>query len=212
MADTKISALTSATTPLNGTEVLPVVQSGTTKKVAVNDLTAGKQVPALKVNIGSGTQTDDVLHIEGATSSDARQRIVNTAAGQSSEIRFGDDTNADGGLIIKGGSSYPSYGGANSFVIWNNRNAPLVFGTNDTNCGEFAAGGNFLVRIGNIVVNTSGKGVELPGGITWTSGAGSPEGVVTAPVGSLYSRSDGGLLTSLYVKQSGSGNTGWVGK
>jgi len=33
MADTKISALTSATTPLNGTEVLPVVQSGTTKKL-----------------------------------------------------------------------------------------------------------------------------------------------------------------------------------
>jgi hypothetical protein len=33
MADTKISALTSATTPLAGTEVLPIVQSGTTVKV-----------------------------------------------------------------------------------------------------------------------------------------------------------------------------------
>jgi hypothetical protein len=33
MADVKISALTSATTPLAGTEVLPVVQSSTTKKV-----------------------------------------------------------------------------------------------------------------------------------------------------------------------------------
>jgi hypothetical protein len=36
MADTKISALTSATTPLAGTEVLPLVQSGVTKKVAVS--------------------------------------------------------------------------------------------------------------------------------------------------------------------------------
>jgi hypothetical protein len=34
MADKKISALTSATTPLAGTEVLPIVQSGTTVKVA----------------------------------------------------------------------------------------------------------------------------------------------------------------------------------
>lgn len=49
-------------------------------------------------------------------------------------------------------------------------------------------------------------------GPTWTSGTGSPEGVVTAPVGSIYSRTDGGAGTSLYVKESGAGNTGWVGK
>jgi hypothetical protein len=39
MADLKISQLTGATTPLAGTEVTPIVQSGTTKKVAVDDLT-----------------------------------------------------------------------------------------------------------------------------------------------------------------------------
>jgi hypothetical protein len=44
------------------------------------------------------------------------------------------------------------------------------------------------------------------------AGSGSPEGVVTAAVGSTYRRSDGGMLTSFYVKESGSGNTGWVGK
>jgi hypothetical protein len=46
MADLKISQLPAATTPLAGTEVLPIVQSGTTKQVAVNDLTAGKSVTA----------------------------------------------------------------------------------------------------------------------------------------------------------------------
>ena len=50
MADAKISALTAATTPLAGTEVLPIVQSGATKKVSVNNLTAGKAVSALSVN------------------------------------------------------------------------------------------------------------------------------------------------------------------
>jgi hypothetical protein len=46
----------------------------------------------------------------------------------------------------------------------------------------------------------------------WSGGNNSPEGVVTAPVGSLYSRLDGGAGTTLYVKQSGTGNTGWVAK
>ena len=50
MADKKISALTGATTPLAGTEVLPVVQGGATVKVAVSDLTAGRAVTASSIN------------------------------------------------------------------------------------------------------------------------------------------------------------------
>jgi len=46
MANTKISALTSATTPLAGTETLPVVQSGATTQVSVANLTAGRAVSA----------------------------------------------------------------------------------------------------------------------------------------------------------------------
>lgn len=41
------------------------------------------------------------------------------------------------------------------------------------------------------------------------TGNGSPEGVVTANVGRLYTRKDGGAGTVLYVKESGTGNTGW---
>lgn len=44
------------------------------------------------------------------------------------------------------------------------------------------------------------------------SGSGSPETVVTAPVGTLYLRQDGGASTTLYIKESGSGNTGWIAK
>jgi hypothetical protein len=40
-------------------------------------------------------------------------------------------------------------------------------------------------------------------------GPGSPEGVVTAVPGSLRIRTNPGLL---YVKQSGTGNTGWIQK
>jgi hypothetical protein len=48
--------------------------------------------------------------------------------------------------------------------------------------------------------------------VFWSSGTGSPEGVLTANIGSLYSRTDGGANTTLYVKESGTGNTGWVAK
>jgi hypothetical protein len=44
------------------------------------------------------------------------------------------------------------------------------------------------------------------------AGAFDPEGAATAPVGSLFLRSNGGAGTSFYVKQAGSGFTGWVGK
>lgn len=59
------------------------------------------------------------------------------------------------------------------------------------------------------------------GGIRWggistgpldTYGSGSPEGVVTAPPGSIYRNTSGGAGTTLYVKESGTGNTGWVAK
>lgn len=43
-------------------------------------------------------------------------------------------------------------------------------------------------------------------------GSGSPESVITANVGSLYLRTDGGATTTLYVKTSGTGNTGWTAK
>jgi hypothetical protein len=44
------------------------------------------------------------------------------------------------------------------------------------------------------------------------TGSGTPESVVTAPVGSLFLRTSGGAGTTLYVKESGTGNTGWVPK
>lgn len=52
MADKKISQLPSATTPLAGTEVLPIVQGGTTDQVTVANLTAGRTVATQKVTQG----------------------------------------------------------------------------------------------------------------------------------------------------------------
>ena len=75
MADKKISALTGATTPLAGTEVLPIVQSGATVKVAVSDLTAGRAVSATQltstVAIGTAplvvTSTTNVANLNASS-------------------------------------------------------------------------------------------------------------------------------------------------
>ena len=69
-----------------------------------------------------------------------------------------------------------------------------TFGT--VNASSYNAGaGKFSISTDNTVV-------------TWTSGSGSPEGAITANVGSIYSRTDS-TTYNLYSKSSGSGNTGW---
>lgn len=81
------------------------------------------------------------------------------------------------------------------------------------------------------IVKTVMSGNSLSGGITtllsnvaagtWLvsdgesprfAGYGTPESVVAAPVGATYMRLDGGASTTLYVKTSGTGNTGWTAK
>jgi hypothetical protein len=188
MADKKISQLTAATTPLGGTEVLPIVQSGATVKATVANI------------VGAGTSPGSFTT---ATAS-AGMFAPFAFAGNANNSFNAYATNAAinyGGVFTGGldGSGIPYA----QISVWNNAKVDVA---------TLRSTGDMTLNVGNYVVGTSGKGVSLPGGITWTSGSGSPEGVVTAPVGSLYSRSDGGLLTSLYVKESGSGNTGWAGK
>jgi hypothetical protein len=55
----------------------------------------------------------------------------------------------------------------------------------------------------------SNGNLTLGSGVRILTGTGDPEGVHTAPVGSLFLRTDGGSGTTLYVKESGTGNTGW---
>ena len=43
-------------------------------------------------------------------------------------------------------------------------------------------------------------------------GKGTPEGLVVSPIGGLFMRLDGGATTTLYIKESGTGKTGWVAK
>lgn len=56
-----------------------------------------------------------------------------------------------------------------------------------------------------------GNGTAIKTGLRSWECHGTPEGVITAPVGAQAFRRDGGAGTTLYTKESGTGNTGWVG-
>lgn len=67
---------------------------------------------------------------------------------------------------------------------------------------------------GAAVVNDGLQAASLSsGGAKWTAGKGNPNGIVAGNVGDLYTRTDGGAGTTLYVKEAlGGQKTGWVAK
>lgn len=78
--------------------------------------------------------------------------------------------------------------------------ATITRAQNGTSARQHAAGTDWV----HAAVDDDYKWIQF--------GTGAPESVVTAPVGSLWIRTDGGTSTTLYVKESGTGNTGWVAK
>lgn len=140
MANSKISALTSASTPLAGTEVLPIVQSSATVKVAVSDLTAGRTVSASVINIGTTTSvTNRALHTYGAPAKGARFETTTTT----SQIEFTDS----------GTATQPSLGSSGDDLIFQVGFATKATLQNSTK--------DFLLASGNFIPSTAAKGVNF---------------------------------------------------
>jgi hypothetical protein len=143
MANTKISALTAATTPLAGTEVLPVVQSSTTKQVSVANLTAGRAVSML-----SGTATNSFL-VGNATGA-KYSRIQSTGNGAQVNLDIWGKTGAgvDAGFSIGIGIT---------------GDKGLEFQDNATGVvrAELAQAGNLKLNSGNLVQGTAAKGFNF---------------------------------------------------
>jgi hypothetical protein len=151
MADTKISALTAATTPLAGTEVLPIVQSGATVKVANNDLRP-KQIQS--------NATSGVLQIVGPaaastrvmTTPDANFTVARTDAAQSFT---GDQTLSTGNLVVSNGkgidfSATPGTGTSELFADYEEGTWTPNQGAGLTVVGVFSSSGTYT-KIGRQV-------------------------------------------------------------
>jgi hypothetical protein len=79
MANSKISGLTAAITPLVGTSILPIVQSGVTKQVSVANLTVGRAV-----DTAGGTFTDN--QTQGTAAKGINFTANTSAAGMTSRL------------------------------------------------------------------------------------------------------------------------------
>lgn len=129
MANTKISNLTAASTPVAGTEVLPIVQSGVTKQVSIANLTAGRAVSA-----SSLTLTTTALSVgnggTGQTTFTAGQVLygnTTSAISTSSKLYFD-------GSNLGIGSSSPN---RDLYILGGNANGPLII-YNNTSSTNFA--------------------------------------------------------------------------
>ena len=143
--------------------------------------------------------------------------FVNCFIQNASPSNLIDLTNAASGSQVNFiGGRFHETSGSNSIT------APAGVSVNCVNVGQvtptFSGGGSFSLQTNSNIFSNAPRAV-FPGYVSVDgaapqihAGSGTPEGAVTAPVGSIFMRSDGGAGTSFYVKQSGTGNTGWVAK
>lgn len=146
MADKKISALTAAATPLAGTEVLPIVQSGSTVKVSVSDLTTGRTVALRNANLTGGAA---VINI-GATA-DNTYHYLRTIDNDGQAFYVGND-DATGSFFSAG-----AYGR----VIYSEGAKPLKVFVNGAYRAEYDTSGNYKLDTGNVVIGTAAKGIDF---------------------------------------------------
>ena len=161
MADVKISALPASTTPLAGTEVLPIVQGTTTKQVSVANLTAGRAASASSLSLTNDSNITNILDV-----------LATPTASNTSGIRVWNNTQS--GLLWLSGSAY-SYAGVGANEVWlyasntslnvgpDSATGSLKFTTNGAERARvFPSGG---VSIGNTTDPGAGN-LSVTGGIT----------------------------------------------
>ena len=153
MADVKISQLPAATTPVDGTEVLPIVQSATTKQVSIANLTAGRAMAASSLTLttplavtsgGTGLATVAQGTILSATSANTFTAtatptfgVAGTTAGAlslsgstSGVVTIAPTTGAAGTWTMQ----LPTSGGTNGYILTTNGSGVTTW-TNPTALG-----------------------------------------------------------------------------
>ena len=177
MANSKISALTSATT-VAGTEVLPIVQSSATVKVSVANLTPGlNTITAVKGGTGQTSYAiGDLLYANTTTT---LAKLADVATGNAiisggvgvapSYGKIGLTTHVSGVLPVANGGTNASTASITSFNNITGYSASGATGTTTTNL-VFSTSpsittptlvGNATLSTGNVVQGTAAKGFDF---------------------------------------------------
>lgn len=173
MADLKISALTASTTPLAGTEVLPIVQSGTTKQVSVANLTAGRQVGFSSYNMGITAFTPTAAgNISDGTDNSTTEKITEL-------------------LVVANDNTWKTSGASfATYRTWLNTTGATIYVSNGA--ARYRAA-NFTPA-GNLAFVNSGNGIDFSA----TAGTGTSELLADYEEGTWTPTitSSGGAITS----------------
>jgi hypothetical protein len=190
MADLKISALTAATTPLGGTEVLPIVQSGSTVKASIANVqaapvSAGTANGVQYLNASKVPTTGAVFTFDGYTPivSFASNQIGYRAIGSASSTNPDAGANRGGVVQLQNNDTTDGNGNAIEYYNSNSLTSSYINGINVSHSGRTGAivfgvanGGApsekwRINATGNLVVSTSGNGIDFSA----TPGTGTSE-------------------------------------
>jgi hypothetical protein len=205
MSDKKISQLTAASTPLAGSEVLPIVQSGVTKQVSVNNLTQGKFVSCDSFGAGT-TSLLGGAKAESRQNADANYSTTFTTGTSKTQLVLRDLSDVDtystpfSTLIFAAGSTGAAWSTISNIRL-SAQNSALAFATsqdsgNPVERVRIANTGDTTLTTGNLVIGTSGKGIDFSA----TPGTGTSELLADYEEGT-WTPSLGGTAT--YTNRSG---------
>lgn len=164
MSDKKISQLTGATTPLAGTEVLPIVQSGETRKASVESVLTSAQPSGVVNAIAYLNATKQLTYNAKYTFNGSVQTLLNptyvnggyassrdsSSGGVYNTFDFIEGVTTTG-YLRNYGSLYGS-GLNNQIHLWNTQNADIVVGVNNATSGSFTTNG---------LAFPAGKGIDF---------------------------------------------------
>ncbi len=228
MANLPISGLTAATTPLAGTEVLPIVQGGVTVKVSVANLTAGRDVSVLTANATSTTDstttaTGAIVTAGGVGIAKALfvGTVINAVAGTAAapSVKVGstqsglcEDTNTRL-AIVSGGKvliECATVGASSNYIAVSANNTPNFTaqgpGT-DIDLTLSAKGANDVgIQVGSLRVLTVGKGLKV------AEGSNAKQGTATLIGGaSVVSNTSVTATSRIFLTSNADGGTpGWL--
>lgn len=167
-------------------------------------------IPNTTISVTSGGSTVTVVAQYGFTTNVLAGALINIINSSGSLVETQSIASNTSNVITINSTWINTTAGGTFFIY-----VPVFLGSADVPFqrlsvgGEDVSGGAFTryraLRLGyGTTAGTQSVGIFY--------GTGTPETFVTANIGSLYLRTNGGAGTTLYVKESGSSNTGWISK